>query len=124
MNSVRVTGVEEAVRNLERLKTRVQQDKALKPAYMAAAEIIRDEAELRAPVDTGFLKGHMLATWYGRGRYALVGPSKSAYYGEFQERGTSKMRAQPFLRPALDARRVEAINALAAEMRKSIKEAV
>lgn len=38
----------------------------------------------------------------------LIGVGK-AYWGLFNEFGTSKMRAQPFLRPALDAKGDEAI---------------
>lgn len=123
--TVRVIGTDEAIRTLERLKTRVQQDKALKPAYMAAAELVRDEAARRAPVgETGKLRGEMSAEWVSRKRYAIVGPSKDAYYGEFQERGTSKMPAHPFLRPALEAVKDEAIEVIRQEMSKTLEGAL
>jgi HK97 gp10 family phage protein len=125
MATVRVVGTEEAIRNLERLKSRVQQDKALRPAYMAAAELVRAAAARRAPVgETGTLAGEMAAEWVTRKRYAIVGPSRDAFYGEFQERGTSEMAAQPFLRPAIDEVKDQAIEVIRREMSKTLEAAL
>lgn len=40
----------------------------------------------------------------GAGRHAVVdvGPTNKAFYGQFQEFGTSRHRAQPFMRPTWD----------------------
>jgi HK97 gp10 family phage protein len=38
--------------------------------------------------------------------------SQDAWYWRFLEFGTRKMRAQPFLRPALEAKRREAVQAM------------
>jgi HK97 gp10 family phage protein len=41
----------------------------------------------------------------GAGRHAVVavGPTRSAYYGQFQEFGTARIAARPFMRPTWDA---------------------
>lgn len=106
----RFEGIEEVIGNLTAYERRIQ-NKYRKEGLLDAAEIVRADAARRAPVLTGRLQGGMLATWSGRRRsgsgwgraVALVGPSRDAFYGEFQEFGTSKMAAQPFMRPALDA---------------------
>lgn len=42
------------------------------------------------------------------GPHVDVGPTREVFYARFQELGTSKMSANPFLRPALDDPRVRA----------------
>lgn len=60
-------------------------------------------AKNRAPVDTGALKGSITTEVQNRGDTIRgeVGPTVN--YGGFVENGTSRMRAQPYLRPATDA---------------------
>lgn len=118
----RFEGTDEMVRNLETMKRRVL-NKGLKAAYMAAGEIIRTDAAARAPRgSTGKLSGMMTLEWEGRRRRAKVGPHKEAFYGDFVERGTSKMAARPFLRTALDARRQDAFEAMAKELKQVVEE--
>lgn len=107
----RFEGTDKVVDNLKSMQRRVL-TKGLKESLLAAAEIIRVEAYQRAPVHTGKLAGSMVAEWDPQHHYAVVGPSKIAFYGEFLEYGTSKMAAKPFLRPALDARREDAFHAM------------
>lgn len=60
-------------------------------------------AKNRSPVDTGALMGS-ISHEYSRNGSTLrgeVGPTVN--YGGFVENGTSRMRAQPYLRPATDA---------------------
>lgn len=64
---------------------------------------IQTGAQNRAPVDTGTLR-NSISTELQRGGGTLrgeVGPT--ANYGAYVENGTSRMRAQPYLRPATDA---------------------
>lgn len=89
--------------------------KIVKEAAEAGAEVIRTEASRLAPRDTGLLaesqtdRPHRLQI--GRSQID-IGPSKDAWYGRLLELGTKKMSAKPFLRPALDARKDEAIAAV------------
>ena len=64
---------------------------------------IRAGAQNRAAVDTGALR-NSISTEIQRGGNTLrgeVGPT--VHYGAYVENGTSRMRAQPYLRPATDA---------------------
>ena len=87
----------------------------LKDAFMTPAQAIRDEAIDLAPIRAMNEKGHheppgtlrsaILAT---KGRPDIPGvvvyvDAKVAPYAGFVERGTSKMGAQPFFRPAISA---------------------
>lgn len=60
-------------------------------------------AKNRAPVDTGALKGSISTSTQGNRDYARGEVGPTVHYGGFVERGTSRMRAQPYLRPATDA---------------------
>ena len=64
---------------------------------------IKAGARALAPVDTGNLKSSITADVTGsRGTVrGEVGPT--ANYGRYVENGTSRQRAQPYLRPATDA---------------------
>lgn len=54
-------------------------------------------AKQRAPVDTGFLRSSI--TRDIQGLTATIGPT--ANYGVYVEMGTSRMRPQPYMAPAL-----------------------
>jgi HK97 gp10 family phage protein len=46
------------------------------------------------------------------------------FYWRFVEFGTSKMAARPFLRPAFEAKKVDAVNAAIADLRPRVDEAI
>lgn len=50
-----------------------------------------------------------------------VGPDRKQFYGSFQERGTKKMPAQPFLNPALEATQEQVANAIKAKIEEVLK---
>lgn len=88
---------------------------ALAKAVQDTAYEIEARAKMNAPVDTGFLKNSIFSKQIAAYRWS-IGPSAS--YGIWQELGTHKMAAHPFLLPALRAseagfidriRRVQAI---------------
>jgi HK97 gp10 family phage protein len=86
---------------------------ALKKAAMAGAQLIRDEAADRAPRRTGVLAEEetITAPRASSSKFQAtvhIGPSALAFYGEFVEKGTIYMRAEPFLKPALEAKAEEA----------------
>lgn len=86
-------------------------DKAL---VVSALEVERD-AKKFSPVDTGRLRSsitHRLGN-----NYAEVGTSVE--YGIYQEFGSSKMRAQPFLTPAFEANKEKIKARLAAVVKKA-----
>jgi len=88
-------------------------------ALRAAARPIIKDAKLRVPVRTGELRRSITAVTASRGRrdnqrQVQIGfkrpTSARAHLVEF---GTSKMAAQPFMRPALDTQAAAALQAMA-----------
>lgn len=66
------------------------------------AKIVEVKAKLAAPHDTGALRNSILARQVGEVSWEIgVGVS----YGIFQEFGTSRMPAHPFLIPAVEGQR-------------------
>jgi HK97 gp10 family phage protein len=72
------------------------------------AQVILEYAQDLCPVDTGFLRdsGHLVPE---ESDVSIVFDAEYASYVEF---GTSRMEAQPFLRPALDEAQDEALSAI------------
>ncbi len=66
-------------------------------------------AKTKAPVDTGALKNTIFSAKAGDLTYKVTAPQ---HYAIYVEKGTRKMRAQPYLRPALDAERPKLISNL------------
>lgn len=113
-------GTTEMIRNLENMTNRVR-NKGMKAGLMAAGEIVRSAAAARAPRLTGKLSQMMTLEWEGRKHRAKVGPHKDTYYGDMVERGTSRMAAQPFLRPALDSNRDACFAVMAKELKQTVE---
>lgn len=61
---------------------------------------LRNEAVRRCPVDTGRLRQSIGLKKIGDGHYRV---GTNVVYAPFVEFGTRRTRAQPFLRPALEA---------------------
>lgn len=125
-----ITGLGELTRRLRELPQQVQ-EKTLKAAVSAGAEVIRAEAQLRAPRFVGKVgkrhppPGTLKASIY---KAALpeectatrevwkVDVRRKAYYAHMVEFGTVKMSARPFMRPAFDAKKGEAVEAMKAKI--------
>ncbi len=68
-------------------------------ALNLAGVLIEGQAKELCPVDTGFLKGSITHDVNAEGDAVRIGTNVE--YGIYQELGTVKMAAQPYLRPAL-----------------------
>jgi HK97 gp10 family phage protein len=90
------------------------------------ARVLADGMERRAPRATGELAGSMVISIRRRGRgiVALVGPSKGAFHGMFQEFGTSHHPAQPFMRPTVDEDGQRAVEAMREQLGVAVDRAV
>jgi HK97 gp10 family phage protein len=136
---VQVTGLKELNDRLLALPDRLAKN-ALRAAVNAAAQTIRKEAKLRAPKQTGTLKRALYAkqirersgidkqtyfvsvrTGAKRGKDGKKDDSQDAYYWKFVEFGTVNMAAKPFLRPAFEAKKRDAVVAMAAKLRQRIE---
>ena len=148
--SVRIEGLAELARALRELPERVAKN-GLRVSVYAGAKVIRDEARLRAPKAAqslglgqpppGTLKRSVIMKQvpelssqtrqtffvlvrHGK-KYRNQGKkgnlSQDAWYWRFLEFGTRKMRARPFLRPALEAKRREAVQAMKERLAERIE---
>ena len=150
--SVQVQGLDQLAKALRELPQRVASN-GLRAAVYAGAKVIRDEAKLQAPVATsdlganqpppGTLKrsvimkqipelsGAQKQTFFVTVRhgkkYRKQGKkgnlSQDAWYWRFVEFGTIKMSARPFLRPAFDMKKHEAVTAIKTRLAQRIEQA-
>lgn len=69
----------------------------------AAGMVVQGDAVNRCPVDTGNLRQSIAFDVDEDAKSTIVGTN--VHYAPYVELGTVKMKAQPFLRPALDKNR-------------------
>lgn len=104
-------------------------ESTLRQAAVAGARIILDEMELRIPVRTGKGKSSLLIAYdkevsvTGQIASYIVTWSKEAYYLRFVEFGRSKMAAKPFMRPAFEAKKNAAADAVRQVIDEKLKAA-
>ena len=139
------SGLEEISRDLE-LLSRAENNKVLRDATRAGAEVLKDEVIERAPERTGKLKknvvvvtqksrrrGEISSGVHIRGVNPRTGNSdntmkannpRNAFYWRFVEMGTANMPAHPFIRPAFDVRQEQATEVAIRRMNQAIDEAL
>ena len=100
---MKVEGVAELQRKFANMSGKMQRA-VVRDSLRSAARVVEKSARQKVPVDTGRLKKSITqrVTVQSAVGEALIGYRKETFYGRFVELGTSKMAAQPFLRPALD----------------------
>ncbi|HHJ4498302.1 TPA: HK97-gp10 family putative phage morphogenesis protein [Escherichia coli] len=139
------SGLEEISRDLE-LLSRAENNKVLRDATRAGAEVLKDEVIERAPERTGKLKknvvvvtqksrrrGEISSGVHIRGVNPRTGNSdntmkannpRNAFYWRFVEMGTVNMPPHPFIRPAFDVRQEQATEVAIRRMNQAIDEAL
>lgn len=126
---VGLEGMKELNKALKQLPDKLQ-ERAIKNAMADGARAIRDEAKRRAPVDDGDLRDSIVVsrTVQVKGRRQSVKGGvvigiKGAprFYAHIAEFGTSRQTAQPFLRPAFDAKQEEALKRIGPKLGKEIE---
>lgn len=105
--SFKVKGVDRLVRQLaiKSKQARIATDRQLD----LSSKRIERMAKVKALVDTGALKNSIFSAKAGNLTYKVTAPQ---HYAIYVEKGTRKMRAQPYLKPALDAERPKLISNL------------
>lgn len=148
-STVQISGLTELNQALNELPQRLARN-VLRGSVAAGAAVIRQEARRRAPRYEGRVAvGHPPPGTLKRAIYsaqarrlsgllqqvyqvgvvsgkrakvgqAKAGKTKDAYYWRFVEFGTVKMAARPFLRPAFEAKKMDAVEAIRAYMAQRI----
>lgn len=90
-------------------------------AALPLAQYVAKKAREYAAVDTGYMRDHTVAKKTGEGTAQVI---STAPYAEFQEFGTYKMRAHPFIRPALADARIYTPSMSAKEINAEIRKRV
>ena len=96
--SVRITNFEEIQEDFTRLGTYLRE--AIANALKEAADVIKGEAIPKVRTRTGKTRASIESAVDKLGLRAYVG--SNWFVSRFLEHGTRKMRAYPFLRPAID----------------------
>lgn len=135
--TVKIEGLKELAAALRELPKAVAA-RQLRTPVAIAARVIRDDARRRAPVASGRLRQaiihkraegdslvaqYIVAVRHGK-RFQHVGKSDSnqdAYYWTFLEFGTSKMAAEPFMRPAYEANKNDALTIIVEGLRVGVE---
>lgn len=149
-SSVRILGTRETLQAMRQLPKEVNKRKeVLDPALVAGAIVVRNSSRAIAPKDTGVLKRNVIAQRWRRPveRMAAtvvvrvrslsaraisrlkkrnLAKGRDLYHGDpfywrFVEFGTSRMAARPFLRPAFDSKKLDAVLVAVAEARKRVQ---
>lgn len=138
MSNLRVDGLDKLLRTLKNLPDEFKGD-PVRRSLRAGAEVMRADAARLAPVDTGNLSDSIIMKpippkYLPRGaadgveimgsRKGKAGDQGNAYYYIFVEFGTVNQSAQPFLRPAFESTKQQAVDAYAQEFRKTLDRSV
>lgn len=98
-------------------------------AFTRAGLAVETSARQKAPVKTGHLRRNIVSEVHNgfakdiNATYAEIGVDLNVVpYAWYQEAGTSKMQAHPYLRPALESRRTAIAAIFEDEIDKAIKE--
>ncbi len=103
-----VRGGEQLRRNLDRLAG-AERRQAQRDGLEAGARIVETYSKILCPVDTGFLRNSIQVDSVTPIE-ATIAPHTD--YAEHVEFGTSRMAAQPYMRPALDEHENEIVQAV------------
>lgn len=92
----RVKGLESFVRQVQAKPRQARQ--AVDEELRRSSLRIERRAKIKAPVRTGYMRNGIFMEKVGQMRYKVTSP---AHYSVYVELGTRKMRAQPFMGPAV-----------------------
>lgn len=119
-NGATIRGDDELVTKLRGLASKATPAQ-LRAALMAGALPIQTAAVQKAPVLTGTLRRsiHTETAETSDGAVARIGTNVE--YAIHQEFGTSRTRAQPYLRPAFDEKRADALKEIQRALAEMVK---
>lgn len=118
MAKSRVRGADRLTRKLRDMPDQVHE--GAEAGVDDSAHALKSGEQQRAPVDTGRLRDSVQVepTSGATGRPGRrVGPGDYVHYAPFVENGTSRMAAQPFVRPSVEVERRQTPDRVATQVR-------
>lgn len=124
---IQLQGIDQLLNELRR-RSESAAKRVESKALKAAGEAMAGDMKRRAPyssLDKIHLRDNIVVTNVRRKdgvKYVLVGPNKRvSWRAHFPEFGTTKMAATPYITPAFIAKRREALEVMAEELRKGLR---
>ena len=120
-----ISGLDELKRKLIAVANKTRGKFVVSALAAGAAEVL-EEAQRLAPFDTGELAQDIQTRVAKRSStmaVVLVGNTRRIYYAHMQEFGTAHHAAQPYLRPAFDAKKVKAFETIGAVFWSNVRKA-
>ncbi|MDO9304632.1 MAG: HK97 gp10 family phage protein [Sulfuricurvum sp.] len=130
--SSEIKGLEDLIKNLTALPDKLEK-RVIRAAVRQGANVIKKKAQDYVPVDKGDLKKSIKVSGVKAKPGVIAfkvrptGNKKkgiSIFYGRFQEFGTSKMAAHPFMRPAYDEAGEDVLNVVIDTIKSKLHEIV
>lgn len=132
--TIKISGIPAIQKKFDALPSRMQK-KLLRSAMTKAGRIVAAEAKARVPVKTGALRKSIKVaglkggrgaglTARGGGKAAPIGKRVVAAmpYAQIIERGRKGAKAQPYLRPALDAKELQVRDLIKDDVARAVQE--
>jgi len=131
---IRVVGGKRLNKKFNKLDTKVK-GKIMREATKTAMQPVLELAKNRAPVKTGLMRRSLkIASFRGRNavgavvrtgtrRQLKILANAKGYYPAAVEYGTRKLRARPFMRSSLAARKPQALSILGREIKAMLRRA-
>jgi HK97 gp10 family phage protein len=116
-NKVEVDGIKQLEATLKKINKTATND--IEQALINGALMVERDAKIKVPVDTGRLRQsitHQDHDFGSKNPYVEIGTNVD--YAPPVEYGTSKMTAQPFLRPSYNENKQKILKEIAKAMRK------
>jgi len=127
-SEIKIEGIPELLTAI-RVKLGKAAERVENRGLRAAGEVIAEEMRSRVNVSTKrhtHIRDDIRVTGVRRregAKYVLVGPGKeTGWRAHFLEFGTKHMHARPFIYPAFHAKRSQAMQIMAEEFRKGLRE--
>jgi HK97 gp10 family phage protein len=133
--TVKIEGLEQLSQRMKDFPDKLV-TKGVRASLTAGGEVLRQAISDGAPRsmdvthghEPGFLADHIAAkvsvsTRQDKGS-VKVGPVKMAFWGLFAEFGTRTQAAKPFIRPAFESQKQNALDAFVNRLREAFKEAL
>jgi HK97 gp10 family phage protein len=98
--------------DIKRMIRAIQDPREKRKACDEGGYIINEEAYRLAPHKTSTMRDNIYQAWIEKDECVEIGWSDDRFYGRFHEYGTYKMSPHPHMRPAMQNKGDEALDAM------------